>query len=92
MSNLYFSHGDKGGVGKSLLSAVLVDHLIQSGRDVGIIEGDTGADIALRFSDIDLQLVNLNRSGAQEEAVLGFSEALEALAGKDIVVNLPAGA
>lgn len=93
--NLYWSHGDKGGVGKSLLSAVLVDHLLQQGRDVGVIEGDTGADIAARFVDtgLDLQAVNLNRSGAAESAIIAFSDALEALRDKtDIVVNMPAGA
>lgn len=92
MSRLFFSHGDKGGVGKSVLSALLVDHLLISGRDVGIIEGDAQADIAARFADsVDVSAVNLNRSGAAEEAVLAFSDSLERLHGKDVVVNLPAG-
>ncbi|MEL5850013.1 MAG: hypothetical protein U7M05_11725 [Candidatus Igneacidithiobacillus chanchocoensis] len=94
MSNrLFFSHGDKGGVGKSVLSALLVDQLLSSGKDVGIVEGDTQADIAIRFADlVDVSAANLNRSGAAEEAILAFSEALENLAGKDVVVNLPSGA
>lgn len=94
MSNrLFISHGDKGGVGKSVLSALLVDHLLLSGRDVGVVEGDLQADIATRFAGlVDVSAINLNRSGAAEEAVLVFSESLENFAGKDIVVNLPSGA
>lgn len=94
MSRLYFSHGDKGGVGKSVVSALLVDYLLQSGRYVGLVEGDLQGDIAERFvaHSVEIAGVNLNKSGAAEEAVLAFSEALESLAGRDVVVNLPAGA
>jgi hypothetical protein len=92
MGKLFFSHGDKGGVGKSVLSALLVDHLLVSGADVGIVEGDTQADIASRFAGmVDVSAVNLNRSGAAEEAVLAFSESLAEMSGKSVVVNLPAG-
>lgn len=95
MNRLFFSHGDKGGVGKSVVSALMVDMLLGKDNPVGIIEGDLQGDIGGRFlghPEIKLSLANLNRSGAAEEAVLVFSEALEELAGRDIVVNLPAGA
>lgn len=96
MSNrLFFSHGDKGGVGKSVLSALLVDLLVNKYEQVGVVEGDTQGDIVARFIDhpgVSVEGANLNRSGAAEEAVLAFSEALESLSGRDIVVNLPAGA
>ena len=95
MSNLYFSHGDKGGVGKSMVAALLVDALLTKHGEVGVVEGDTQGDIAARFIDYDevkIGLSNLNRAGAAEEAILAFSNALEPLAGLDVVVNLPAGA
>lgn len=95
MKRLFFSHGDKGGAGKSALSALLVDYTLISGRSVGLIEGDEQADIAARFEndDVKMAIVNLNRAGAAEEAVLAFSGGLEELSDcDDIVVNLPSGA
>lgn len=95
MSNLYFSHGDKGGVGKSLVSALLVDALLIEGRKVLLVEGDHQGDIADRFIDcpeVELEVVNLNRAGAAEEAIMTFSSVLEDAGGRDVVVNLPSGA
>jgi hypothetical protein len=94
MRRLFFSHGDKGGAGKSTVSALLVDYLLLNGHSVGLMEGDLQADVADRFADdIKVTVVNLNRSGAAEEAVLAFSDGLADLADcDDIVVNLPSGA
>ena len=91
---IYYSHGDKGGVGKSMTSAVLLDYLLSKGGKPMLIEGDSGQpDIALRYADhVKTEYVNLNRAGAAEEAVMGFTDALEALGDGDIVVNLPAAA
>ncbi|MBU2804350.1 hypothetical protein HF668_04095 [Acidithiobacillus ferridurans] len=92
MNRLFFSHGDKGGVGKSMVSAVMVDYLLTQGKIVGVIEGDLAADIAMRFANsVDIQAVDLNRAGDRERAVMGFVDALDALQGHDVVVNLPAG-
>ncbi|MDX5934961.1 ATP-binding protein [Acidithiobacillus thiooxidans] len=95
-NRLFFSHGDKGGVGKSMLSALLVDHLLQIGREVAVIEGDKGADIAERFAGlIKVEAENLNRSGASNEAVIGFIDKLSKLSDdgvQDVVINLPSGA
>jgi hypothetical protein len=95
-NRLFFSHGDKGGVGKSMLSALLVDHLLQIGRDVAVIEGDKGADIAERFAGlIKVEGENLNRSGASNEAVISFIDKLTKLSDagvQDVVINLPSGA
>ncbi|WP_031571811.1 hypothetical protein [Acidithiobacillus thiooxidans] len=91
---IYYSHGDKGGVGKSMTSAVLLDYLLSKDGSPMLIEGDSGQpDIALRYADhVKTEYVNLNRAGAAEEAVMGFTDALEALGDGDIVVNLPAAA
>lgn len=91
---IYYSHGDKGGVGKSMTSAVLLDYLLSKGGSPKLIEGDAGQpDIALRYSqNVEMRGVNLNRAGAAEEAVMAFSDALEELGDGDIVVNLPAAA
>lgn len=95
-NRLFFSHGDKGGVGKSMLSALLVDHLLQIGREVSVIEGDKGLDIAERFAGlIKLETENLNRSGASNEAVISFIDKLSKLSDdgvQDVVINLPSGA
>lgn len=99
MSNnnrLFFSHGDKGGVGKSMLSALLVDHLLQIDRAVAVVEGDKGMDIAERFGSlIKVEAENLNRSGASNEAVMGFIDKLGKFGDEgvqDVVINLPSGA
>lgn len=92
---IYYSHGDKGGVGKSLVSAVLVDYLISIGRTPRVVEGDfKGADVAKRYAgSLNVEMVNLNRSGDAERAVLAFTDVISAASGDDdIVVNLPASA
>lgn len=91
---IFYSHGDKGGVGKSMTSAVLLDYLLSQGRSPKLIEGDAGQpDIALRYSDsVEMRGVNLNRAGDAEAAVMTFTDALEELGDGDIVVNLPASA
>jgi len=91
---IIYSHGDKGGVGKSMTSAVLIDYLLSKGGSPKLIEGDAGQpDIALRYAGhVQVQAVNLNRAGAAEEAIMAFTDALEELGEGDIVVNLPAAA
>ena len=93
---VYFSHGDKGGVGKSMMSALLVEYFLENGEKVAIIEGDINApDIARRYRPIGVPGagVNLARAGASEEAVVRFINSIEELAEHEhIVVNLPAAA
>lgn len=92
---IYYSHGDKGGVGKSMTSAVILDYLLSKGEEKPmLIEGDEGQpDIALRYADhVQVQCVNLNRAGDAEAAIMAFTDALEKLGDGNIVVNLPAAA
>ena len=94
-----FSHGDKGGVGKSLVCATLVDLLIEDGVRVALVDGDTdNADVAQRFegSGIPLTKIRLSDFSEYETAVnrlVDFAqEAIEQHGTDVIVVNLPAGA
>jgi len=94
-----FSHGDKGGVGKSLVCATLVDLLIEDGVRVALVDGDTdNADVAQRFenSGIPIAKIRLSDFSEYETAVnrmLNFAqEAIERHGTEVIVVNLPAGA
>ena len=91
---IFYSHGDKGGVGKSSVSAVLIDYLCGIGRTPKVIEGDfKGADIAKRYADtLDVEMVNLNMAGDAERAVIAFTDIIASNPGGDIVVNLPASA
>jgi len=94
-----FSHGDKGGVGKSLVCATLIDLLIEDGVRVALVDGDTdNADVAQRFerSGIPLTKIRLSDFSEYETAVnrlVDFAqEAIEQHGTDVIVVNLPAGA
>ncbi|MEE3501105.1 hypothetical protein [Acidiphilium acidophilum] len=94
---IFFSHGDKGGVGKSMAATVLVETLLNRGRRVVVVESDLKMpDVATRFSGVSgvsSAATNLNRAGDGINAVANFVEQVElAGAGADIVVNLPAGA
>lgn len=94
---IFFSHGDKGGVGKSMTATVLVETLLNRGRSVIIVESDLKMpDVATRFTDVAGVTgiaANLNRAGDEINAIAGFVEQIEGIgAGADVVVNLPAGA
>ncbi len=93
---LFISHGDKGGTGKSMAAALVLDYLHTSGVPVLLIEGDAGIpDLAHRFRDvIPLKTVNLNRSGDSETSFNKLGNALEdaSTAKQHVVINMPAGA
>ncbi len=97
MGKIIISGGDKGGVGKSMASALAADILLNAGQTLLIVEGDAAIpDIALRFSacaQVETTGVNLNRAGDQEAAVTRLGNALEQAAnqGQDVLINLPAG-
>lgn len=93
---LYLSHGDKGGCGKSVLSMLIVEHLLTEGKPVHLVESDPSQpDLAVRYAN-DKSVVNgflsLNQAGDAENAISRFNTWLETKGGDDVVVNLPAGA
>jgi hypothetical protein len=93
---LIISHGDKGGTGKSMAAALMLDHFLATGAPVLLIEGDAGIpDLALRFrGSVPVELVNLNRAGDAETSFNKLGNVLEAAAaqGRHVVINMPAGA
>lgn len=92
---LYVSHGDKGGVGKSYLSMLSVEYLLQYGP-VSLIEADpTQPDLGVRYTGLDNVSVGalpLNKAGDAENALSAFGEMMETSNADLVVVNLPAGA
>ena len=94
---LIFSHGGKGGVGKSYASMILTEALLSHhGERVTIVEADpTQPDVAKRYagdSDVDVGVLTLNRAGDSENAVATFGAWLEESDARQVVINLPAGA
>jgi hypothetical protein len=92
---LYISHGDKGGVGKSYLSMLAVEYLLQFGP-VSLVEADpTQPDLGVRYMGLDNVTVGalpLNKAGDAENALSAFGEMMETTNVALVVVNLPAGA
>ena len=96
MKTIFFSHGDKGGVGKSFVAAVAADALLQRGHKVAIIESDGGTpDVLVRFrASAQVGQIAIGKAGTAENAVGAISNWLE-IHGSDVevvVVNLPANA
>lgn len=95
---LIFSHGEKGGVGKSTTAMALIEHCLQAGLQPFLIEGDTGIpDVAARYRGvIEGAQIPLSRPDLVDEAVGELFELLESsldyLEGRPVIVNLPAGA
>lgn len=95
---IIFCHGEKGGVGKSTAAMALIEGIRAQGQVPFLIEGDTGVpDIAARYRGVvDGAQIPLSRPDLADEAVGELLELLESslddLAGRPVVVNLPAGA
>lgn len=95
MKYLVISHGDKGGVGKSIFSMLAVEYGLYSERNVAIVEGDTKiGDVKARYENVVSVLsVNLDKSGKDaENAIATLFGHLEALDSDFVVMNAPANA
>lgn len=94
--HIYISDGDKGGVGKSVLSAAVCEARLAIRRRIALVEGDaTQPDVALRYADdpdVLSGILPLNRAGDASLAVSKFATWLETNAPDDVIINLPAGA
>lgn len=90
------SDGDKGGVGKSVLSAAIAESRLALRERIALVEGDAASpDIALRYAndpDVLLGVLPLNRAGDASQAISKFASWLEVNDPDDVIVNLPAGA
>lgn len=96
---IIFSHGDKGGVGKSVVAALLVDMALQRFGKATLIEGDTTTpDVQGRYKNSDMVLsaaLPLNLAGDVSTAIANLAGWLENSNQRDhaiTVVNLPANA
>jgi len=95
MKSLIISHGDKGGVGKSIFSMLAVEYGLYRERGVAIVEGDTQiGDVKARYENVVPVLsVNLDKSGKDaENAIATLFGHLEALESDFVVMNAPANA
>lgn len=92
---LFFSHGDKGGVGKSVVSTLAVEFLLNRG-DVALVETDPRQpDVAVRYAGdpgVTVMTSSMNRAGDSENALTKFGLWLEQEGPDQIIVNLPSGA
>jgi len=92
---LFFSHGDKGGVGKSVISTLAIEFFLDRGP-VALVETDPRQpDVAVRYqNDPDVATVtsSMNRAGDSENALTKFGLWLETERPDQVVVNLPSGA
>ncbi len=96
MKTVIFSHGDKGGVGKSAVAAIMVDMILKHEGQCGVIDGDVKtSDIYNRYQDVggaDVIKLQLNYAGAATVALNKLSEQVDRCdEGAFIVVNCPAG-
>ncbi len=96
---IIFSHGDKGGVGKSVVAALLVDMALRQFGKATLIEGDTTTpDVQGRYVNSDGVLstaIPLNLAGDVSTAIASLAGWLENANQEDhavTVVNLPANA
>jgi hypothetical protein len=88
--SVFFVHGDKGGVGKSFLAAVLVEYLCERTGAVAVVDADMrNADLHTVFSGGDIP--TLTTDLREEDGWIEFASFLESTPQKDIVVSLPAG-
>jgi len=96
--HLIFSHGEKGGVGKSLTAAAVIDLFLMRGLKVAVVDGDIdNADIAQRYENAVERSAKIRLSDASEfkrsvNALSTFIESLDENSADFLVVNLPAGA
>lgn len=89
-------HGDKGGIGKSLVAALATDFAVHRYGKCAVVEGDSKIDdVARRFRDVPEvsgYLVDLARADASEDAAVRLFEELERSGADHVVINTPASA
>lgn len=86
---VHLFHGDKGGVGKSLLAAAFGEYLLGKGRPVSVVESDTQNADAGRYFDgaASVRKINLRATDGWVE----FLTVLDREPNEEIIVSLPGG-
>ncbi|HIH2745233.1 TPA: P-loop NTPase [Burkholderia lata] len=89
VSKFIVVHGDKGGVGKSMVAQALADNLMSSGVKVAIVEADTqNPDVARMFSN------NMPVAQTNVRSENGWMDVMDFVMkhpGYTIIMNTPAG-
>lgn len=97
MKKLIVSHGDKGGVGKSMFAMLTTDYLLHHGENVSLIEGDAEiGDVGKRYDgviNVTTLDVNLDKSGRDaENAIAVLFRHVEKMGCENVIINSPANA
>lgn len=96
MKTVIFSHGDKGGVGKSTIAAVMVSRIVDRMGHCAIIDGDAKTpDLYNRYAEtpgVDVHAMQINYAGAASVAMNQLAELVEKSDSPFIVINCPAAA
>jgi len=63
-ANIYWVGGSKGGVGKSMMTVAMLDHLLERGSKVVLVECDTSnPDVWKAYRDhVETELINLDEA------------------------------
>lgn len=89
VSKFIVVHGDKGGVGKSMVAQALADHLMSTGIKVAIVEADTqNPDVARMFGN-NLPVAQTNVRN--ENGWMDVMDFVMKHPGYTIIMNTPAG-
>ena len=88
--SVHLVHGDKGGVGKSLLASVLVEYVLARKCDAFVVDADMrNADLFAAFQHTDVPTARVDvrtQDGWMELATI-----LERTQDAEVVISLPAG-
>lgn len=96
-----FSHGEKGGVGKTAVATAAIELLAASGQKVAVIEGDVdNADVFKRYEKnpqiARIAKIRLSDPSEYQRSINDLSnflaEIIETGSADAVVVNMPAGA
>ena len=96
MSHLIFVGGKKGGIGKSMVSALLAESLLNRGTNTLLIEGDREvSDVGRRYARSGLTVAPLSLSDdeeTEEKTIRLFNALEEHCADREVIlINCPAG-
>ena len=96
MKTVIFSHGDKGGVGKSVVAAAMVDLVVEKLGACTALDGDNKTpDMRNRFINspsVSTLHMQINMAGAASEAVARLAGIIENSVNDFVIVNLPSNA
>jgi len=97
MKKLIISHGDKGGVGKSMFAMLATDYLLNEGLAVALVEGDVEiGDVGKRYDGVGGVITldaDLDKSGRDaENAIATLFRHIEQMGCENVIINAPANA